>query len=254
MRALVKSITVFIATISLGLASIIASGCGPDIHSLVMKDSIEKLNKKNATGVAVNSSGEFTIVIVAPQRVACEDRTGKGYQETCPFDEPDAQGNPQPVQANPEENVMPLGLKMAIDDFPSQVAKALQQPIVQAFPKAKIVYNSPPAVDSIVVEPRVEARWPRFGRIVGIAELTVTMPNGDTFTINTISEERNSLAHLGWAIPLVIVTVPIGLAIVVGTGDGIKDGYYEATMAEALVLAGKKLAEELAKRTSEPSP
>lgn len=240
----------------------ILAGCG-SLQSLNLSQGMKDIRAAQAEeGTAKRQTygqkESIQLVVAAPPRLVAAGRVGRegeSFREAYPFVVPDAEGNPPPF--SDKDQVQPTNVKMGLDNFDIATKRIIEYRLAERFKKVivKVSATGIANPEQTVVEPRVEVRWPEFGYIAAVAELKVTKNKKVLITVKAESDKRHTTKHLAWAIPVAVITFPIGLFVLVPVGSSIKIDCYQESLAEALDRAAVKLADHFAgEQGNKPSP
>lgn len=240
-----------------GLLCLAGAGCGGGFTNIDVKGTgMEALAETNADQDEVEkiskSNVPLAVEIVAPDVVAAAGRLGgrgKEYRETYPFGPVDADGNPLDIPEPPEER--PTRVQMKIEGYADVVKEIGRNRFQERFSAVTVKFTdgkTMPEPSVVVIEPSVEVRWPARGIILGMSEVIVRLPGGESFSVKVNSEEHNIKGHMAWAFPVAILVIPISTAIMAGAMSSIKKDHYAECVVEALDKGMKRAAERLAEK------
>lgn len=248
-----------LGTAALLTCIVLAAGCG-SVQRLDLAQGLKEVRKQQRGVLAGETpsrpvSRDIYLVVAAPQRLVAAGRFGRegqDFREVYPFAAPDEHGAPPPFQDI--EHVLPTRLTLTLKNVSSSLSSILKRRFQERFQMVRIgrvKKGTAAPAGAVVVEPRLEIRWPVFGVIVARATLKASR-NGQVLAEVTVdSKPRHPTKHLPWMIPLSIATFPVGTIVVVAIGTSIKGDHYQESLAEALDRGAAQLATQLAQRAGD---
>ena len=246
----------YLSTASLLTCIVLAAGCG-SVQRLDLAQGLKEVRKQQRGVLAGGTSSrpvsrDIYLVVAAPQRLVAAGRFGRegeGFREVYPFAVPDADGAPPPIKDS--ENVQQTRVTMILNNVSSALSSILKRRFQKHFQRvrvARLKEGTAAPVGAVVVEPRLEIRWPAFGVIVARATMRASRDQQVLAEVTVESEPRRPTKHLPWMLPLAIATFPVGTIVMVAIGSSIKGDYYQESLAEALDRGATQLALQLAQR------
>lgn len=134
------------------------------------------------------------------------------------------------------------GFSWVLHDFGPTLATILEERLGQRFRRVTVTVDAKPRGDALAVTASVE-------RMIVPVKITLTVGEGPgKIQATGQSTHTWSRGHLGWALPVSLITFPISLVWVPPILRSIQEKHEKIAIADALDHAAQALAEKLAAR------
>jgi hypothetical protein len=214
------------------------------------KDVIEEREERE--GAPIPSAGKPLVVRLDVKSAACVGVPAtESSQARCkPFEAESDDAAKARIESGVDSNI---GIGVVFEEFPGVVETALRWHLARKFNPVSIETTGAPAADTVVVKAALEMTFLPEDVRHAEALLTARLRDGTEVQGKGVGEDKMSSAHLGWAIPLIIIFFPISLTFVPPSYDAVSSGKSEHAIAIAIDVAAKDLAGKLADRLADGS-
>jgi hypothetical protein len=239
-RARPSSIVRVIVAAVLLLAGV---GCSKPLHVIDVTDDLAKWKGPATAAPAVRKQGSIAVSLVGTPTMGVI-----GY--------PGQVTNLVPIAAGPGEEKKAFealleqdhkaGAGVLVKGIGEAARAILQENLARYFERVRVdlVPTAAPSGTSVTASRLV--LMPGFFTRTALFSWQTTLPTGQPASAEGVPERSSAAGHLGWALPLTVLTFPLGLAICSPIFESIYKGMEESKTIEAIDLASASLAAQLA--------
>ncbi len=207
-------------------------------------------NKKEAVHVTIVMNGQFGCYLEAVKDVI--EREEKGRYRCEAFTVDPARPRPEVIEKKDSDGIKAAeGLYFA--NFSNVLQKSLEAYLTEYYENVEVSVSETPGIDGININPNLlyyQCTW-RTADKVTFVELDINyVLAGLTHNAAGYASHKIGNGHLGWLIPLGVLTFPVGFLIGSIIFDNLEQKKMAESVADAINEAAKNAAETIAKHNS----
>jgi hypothetical protein len=218
-------------------------GCSKPLHVIDVTDDLAKWKGPATAAPAARRPGSITVSLVGTPTMGVLGYPG---QVTNLVPIAAAQGEEKKAFEAMLERDNKAGSGVLVKGIGEAARAILQENLSRYFERARVDLVPAAAPSGMSVTASRLILMPGFFTRTALFSWKTTLPTGQAASAEAVPERSSAAGHLGWALPLSVLTFPLGLAICSPIFDSIYKGMEENKTIEAIDLASASLAAQLA--------